>query len=99
MHGSIHGSMYGGSLVCFQGSVHGSIQHPVLARWPPSLPRSFFIYVFMFVFLALGFFGVIDLLQLGSMANGAHLGGLLAGLLLGAAFALLERRNAKRSMR
>lgn len=49
------------------------------------------VYIFMFVFLALGFAGIIDLLPFGSMANGAHLGGLLAGLALGAAFALLEK--------
>lgn len=49
------------------------------------------VYIFMFVFLALGFAGIIDLLPFGNMANGAHLGGLLAGLALGAAFALLEK--------
>ncbi|MFT6437449.1 MAG: GlpG protein [Candidatus Azotimanducaceae bacterium] len=49
------------------------------------------VYIFMFVFLVLGFTGIIDLLQLGNMANGAHFGGLLAGLALGAAFALIEK--------
>ena len=41
------------------------------------------IYVFMFIFLALGFSGLIDLLGIGKIANGAHLGGLTFGLLLG----------------
>ncbi|MBD3648609.1 MAG: rhomboid family intramembrane serine protease [Pseudomonadales bacterium] len=46
------------------------------------------IYIFMFVFLVIGFTGAIDLLGLGALANGAHLGGLLAGLALGAIHAL-----------
>jgi GlpG protein len=36
-------------------------------------------YWVMLGFLALGFTGVLDLLGLGALANGAHLGGLLAG--------------------
>ncbi len=40
------------------------------------------IYVFMLVFLVVGFTGVFDLLGLGSLANGAHLGGLLGGLIV-----------------
>ena len=45
------------------------------------LPKG--IFIFMLVFLVVGFSGAIDLLGLGSLANGAHLGGLIAGVLLG----------------
>ncbi len=40
-------------------------------------------YWVMLGFLALGFTGVLDLLGLGALANGAHLGGLLAGAIIG----------------
>lgn len=45
------------------------------------LPKG--IYIFMLAYLAIGFTGVIDLLGVGSLANGAHLGGLIGGLLVG----------------
>ena len=45
------------------------------------LPKG--LYIFMLAFLVLGFTGAIDLLRLGSLANGAHLGGLLGGLAVG----------------
>ena len=51
------------------------------------------IYIFMLVWLALGFAGLFDLFLSGSMANGAHLGGLLAGLCLGAAAHLVGPRG------
>ena len=41
------------------------------------------IYIFMLLFLVLGFTGAIDLLGLGNLANGAHLGGLVAGVGIG----------------
>ena len=49
------------------------------------------VYVVMIAYLALGFSGLIDLLGLGSLANGAHLGGLLAGMVLGSFRAMLSR--------
>ena len=56
--------------------------------WGKMIPRERFdvskgIYVFMFIFFMLGFSGLIDLLGIGKIANGAHLGGLTFGLLLG----------------
>ncbi len=51
------------------------------------------IYIFMLVYLALGFTGAIDLLGLGNLANGAHLGGLAGGLATGTLAALLVRRG------
>ena len=51
------------------------------------------IYIFMLVYLAVGFTGVIDLLGLGNLANGAHLGGLLAGLVTAGSAVLLYRRQ------
>ncbi len=61
--------------------------HPVL-----SVPSG--IFVFMLLWLALGVFGVIDFFLPGSAAvgNGAHLGGLLFGLILGYIF-LHKRRS------
>ena len=41
------------------------------------------IYVFMLIFLGLGFSDLSDLLGIGKIANGAHLGGLMFGLLFG----------------
>jgi GlpG protein len=57
----------------------------VWSRLVPSrdigLPNA--IYVFMLGFLVIGFSGVFDLLGLGSLANWAHLGGLIAGASVG----------------
>jgi len=49
------------------------------------------IYIFMLVFLAIGFTGAFDLLGLGSLANGARLGGLLGGILTGGVAGMLQR--------
>lgn len=49
------------------------------------------IYIFMLIFLAVGFTGAIDLLGMGSLANGAHLGGLIGGLVTGATVGLWQR--------
>ena len=53
------------------------------------------IYIFMLGFLVVGFTGFIDLLGLGSLANGAHLGGLLGGLLTGAVAGLLQKTGSQ----
>ena len=49
------------------------------------------IYVFMLGFLAFGFTGLFDLLGLGSLANWAHLGGLVAGAGVGLVWAGVEK--------
>ena len=49
------------------------------------------IYVFMLIYLAVGFTGAIDALGFGKLANGAHLGGLLAGFVTGGLAALFYR--------
>ena len=41
------------------------------------------IYLFMIVWLVLGFLGILDLFGFGSVANFAHLGGLISGLIFG----------------
>jgi GlpG protein len=43
-------------------------------------------YWVMVGFLVLGFTGLFDLIGLGSIANGAHLGGFVVGVLLGFCF-------------
>ena len=48
------------------------------------------VFVFMMIFLVLGFTGILDSLVGGSIANWAHAGGLVAGVLAG--FASIHRR-------
>ena len=42
-----------------------------------------YIYIFMIVWLLLGFLGVLEIFGFGSIANYAHLGGLISGLIFG----------------
>jgi len=69
--------------------VWGRYETNPLVKLPPG------IYVFMLVWLALGFFGVIDIFISGQVANGAHLGGLLSGI--GIAYAeVFDKRRINR---
>ena len=52
------------------------------------------IYLFMLIFLVLGFSDLFDLLGIGKIANGAHLGGLTFGLLLGSLFGRISNGAA-----
>lgn len=51
------------------------------------------IYIFMVAYLALGFLGVFDFIMPGKLANGAHLGGMAAGLVLGLIFSVAARQT------
>ena len=88
-------SLFGG----MSGVVFGLLGHSLIwSRLVPSkdvgLPSG--IYIFMLVYLVVGFTGVIDLLGLGSLANGAHLGGLIGGFATGGLAGLLERQRQAR---
>ena len=88
-------SLFGG----MSGVVFGLLGHSLIwSRLVPSkdvgLPSG--IYIFMLVYLVVGFTGVIDLLGLGSLANGAHLGGLIGGFATGGLAGLLARQRQAR---
>ena len=48
---------------------------------------------FMLIWLLVGLVGALEVLGAGAIANGAHLGGLVIGVLLGGVFGLLSRFN------
>ncbi len=50
------------------------------------------LYLFMIAWLILGFLGVLDLFGFGSVANFAHLGGMLSGLMFAMIYKTLNRR-------
>ena len=79
------------------GVVFGLLGHSLIwSRLVPSrnMGVASGIYIFMLVYLAVGFTGAIDLLGLGKLANGAHLGGLLAGLITGTIAGLIGRSRS-----
>ena len=75
-------SFFGGmSGVVFGFLGYSLVWSRMVPRRTTGLPPG--LYIFMLVYLAVGFTGAIDLLGLGSLANGAHLGGLVGGVLIG----------------
>ncbi len=56
------------------------------------------IYIFMLVYLVVGFTGAFDFLSSGSIANGAHMGGLIGGIAVALLFSVTRARtsNTKR---
>ena len=85
------------------GVVFGLLGHSLVwSRFVPerAIDVSRAVYIFMFIFLVVGFTGAFDALGLGKIANGAHLGGLIAGFIAGGLAAMSAqffRRN--RSLR
>lgn len=80
------------------GVVFGLLGYALV--WSRLVPRKDLglpagIYIFMLGFLALGFSGIFDLLIPGTLANGAHLGGLIGGLFVGGLAVLLERAGSE----
>jgi GlpG protein len=59
--------------------------------WMEPLPPA--VMGFMLVWLLVGLVGALEVLGAGAIANGAHLGGLVIGVLLGGVFGLLSRFN------
>ncbi len=54
------------------------------------------IMLFMVGWLVICIFGIVEVLGFGAIANAAHVGGLLSGAALGAAFALLSRASGNK---
>lgn len=85
-------SLFGG----LSGVLYGLLGHCwIFQRLAPTpayqLPKG--VLGMMLIWLLICLSGVIDLLGFGSIANGAHVGGLLAGCLSGALGGLLARRQ------
>lgn len=64
----------------------GNVLRP---HWIEPLPPA--IMGFMLIWLLVGLVGALEILGAGAIANGAHLGGLVIGVILGGVFALLSR--------
>ena len=84
------GSLFGG----MSGVVYGLLGYSLV--WSRMRPERSFglpdgIYIFMLVWLALGYSGIIGSLGFGEIANTAHLGGLISGVVLGFAAAILHK--------
>lgn len=87
-------SLFGG----MSGVVYGVIGY--MALWQRFEGRAVFntnpaLFGFMLFFLVLGFTGAMDFFIDGSVANGAHLGGLLAGVAMASILLFFQRLRKK----
>jgi len=84
--GSIFGGM-SGVVYAFLGFIWaGNMVRP---RWIEPLPPA--IFGFMLAWLIIGMVGALEILGVGAIANGAHLGGLIIGVILGGVFGQLSK--------
>ena len=79
LFGGLSGVVYGLLGFCFSQELMESKNKYLL---PPAL------YLFMLIWLCLGFTGLLDLLGFGKIANFAHLGGLIGGFTVSSIFKL-----------
>jgi GlpG protein len=91
--GGLSGVVYG--VIGYVAVYQEFIKHPVLQFNKATI-------VFFIVWLLLGVFGVIDVFIEGSIANAAHVSGLLAGAIFGGFMVFIDKQltsddcNAKR---
>ena len=83
-------SLFGG----LSGSVYGMFGYTMITEFQKSriiygLPPA--IYIFMIAWLVLGFIGVLSLFGLGNIANFAHLGGLIAGVIMAMVVTIISK--------
>ena len=74
-------SLFGG----LSGVIYGLIGYCMILEMDANYDRYQLpsgLYLFMIVWLILGFLGILELFGFGSVANFAHLGGLVSGILL-----------------
>ena len=83
LFGGLSGVVYGLLGYCFISETFLRINK---FSFPPA------IYIFMFAWLLIGFTGFLDLLGFGKIANFAHLGGLLSGILSGYIFSMYNKK-------
>jgi GlpG protein len=85
-------SLFGG----MSGVLYALLGYLWIRHWlapDPALALPKGIIIFMLVWLLLCLSGIVDLFMRGSIANAAHVTGLIAGMTLGALFALTSRRR------
>lgn len=88
-------SLFGGMSGVVYGLLGFSWVGPLLqSRW--TIQPAPAIMLFMVGWLVACIFGIVEVLGFGAIANAAHVGGLLSGAVLGAAFGLLSRISANR---
>ena len=83
-------SLFGG----LSGCVYGMFGYTMITEFQKSriiygLPQA--IYIFMIAWLVLGFIGVLSLFGLGNIANFAHLGGLIAGVIMAMVVTIISK--------
>ena len=83
-------SLFGG----LSGCVYGMFGYTMITEFQQSriiygLPPA--IYIFMISWLVLGFIGVLSLFGLGNIANFAHLGGLIAGVIMAMVVTIISK--------